>query len=113
MKSLVAACAVAVVLGGGPSFGSRAAATAHLQGEPVQHLGGDANAGFLDVSSDPPAKVFIDDSDTGKVTPVQHFSLNAGHHKLTLVTADGTHKRTIGFTVDAGQTTKLSIHLTS
>jgi hypothetical protein len=112
MKSLIAACAVAVVVAGGPSFAQGAAAETP-RGETRDYRTADKDAGFLDVSSDPPAKVFIDDADTGKVTPVQQLPLKAGHHKLTLVTADGTHKRTIGFTVDAGQTTKLSIHLTS
>ena len=74
---------------------------------------GDHDTGYLDVSSDPPARVHIDDGDTGKTTPVQHLPLKAGHHKLTLVTADGAHKRTIGFTVEAGQTTKLKLHLAS
>jgi hypothetical protein len=73
----------------------------------------DAETGYLDVSSDPPAKIFVDDADTGKTTPAAHLQLKAGHHKLTLVTPDGTKKRTIGFTIEAGQTTKLSIHLAS
>jgi hypothetical protein len=113
MKSLIAACAVAVVVLGGPPFARGAAAAETPRGGAPHCRTADKDAGFLDVSSDPPAKVFIDDADTGKVTPVQQLPLKAGHHKLTLVTADGAHKRTIGFTVDAGQTTKLSIHLTS
>jgi hypothetical protein len=73
----------------------------------------DADMGFLDVSSDPPAKISIDEVDTGKVTPAVHLPLKAGHHKLSLSTPDGSRKRTIGFTVEAGQTTRLSIHLAS
>jgi hypothetical protein len=103
MKALLLACALAVV-------GIAAAPPAARAG---QALHADAETGYLDVSSDPPAQVHIDDADTGKTTPVQHLPLKAGHHRLTLVTADGAHKRTIGFTVEAGQTTKLSIHLTS
>ncbi len=68
-------------------------------------------AGFLNVGSDPPARVIIDDADTKTVTPQPHLELPAGHHKLTLVTLDGTRKRTIGFNVEAGQTTTLTIHL--
>jgi hypothetical protein len=69
------------------------------------------DAGYLDVSSDPPAHVLIDDKDTNTVTPQPRLELKAGHHKLTLVTLDGVRKRTMGFTIEAGQTTKLSIHL--
>jgi hypothetical protein len=103
MRALLLACALVAV---GVAVQAPAARAA-------DSLRGDQETGFLDVSSDPPARVHIDDADTGKTTPVQHLPLKAGHHKLTLVTADGAHKRTIGFTVDAGQTTKLSIHLTS
>ncbi len=59
-----------------------------------------------------PAHVLIDDVDTKTVTPQGHLELKAGHHKLTLVTLDGSRKRTLGFNVEVGQTTKLSIHLT-
>jgi hypothetical protein len=103
MRALLLVCALAGIGNGAPALGDRAA----------EHLRADADTGYLDVSSDPPARVHIDDADTGKTTPVQHLPLKAGHHKLLLVTADGAHKRTIGFTVEAGQTTKLSIHLTS
>jgi hypothetical protein len=103
MRALLLACAL-VAIGVGVNVPVARAADA---------LRGDQETGFLDVTSDPPARVHIDDADTGKTTPVQHLPLKAGHHKLTLVTADGAHKRTIGFTVDAGQTTKLSVHLTS
>jgi hypothetical protein len=105
MKTFLAACglaaavAVAHVSAADPSIG--------------EHRQGDADTGYLDVTSDPPAKVLVDDVDTGKTTPAQHLPLKAGHHKLTLVTPDGAHKRTIGFTIDPGQTTKLSIHLAS
>jgi hypothetical protein len=79
---------------------------------PSQRLG-QADAGVLDVSSDPPARIAIDDADMGKVTPQPRLELKAGHHKLTLTTLDGAHTRTIGFTIAAGQTTKLTIHLGS
>ncbi|HEY5145537.1 MAG TPA: hypothetical protein VII82_02160 [Polyangiaceae bacterium] len=69
------------------------------------------DTGILEVSSDPPAHVLIDDVDTKTVTPQGHLELKAGHHKLTLVTLDGSRKRTLGFNVEIGQTTKLSIHL--
>jgi hypothetical protein len=69
------------------------------------------DTGTLEVSSDPAAHVFIDDVDTKTVTPQPHLELKAGHHKLTLVTLDGSRKRSLGFNVEIGQTTKLSIHL--
>ncbi len=72
-----------------------------------------AGTGYLDVASDPPAKIAIDDADTGKVTPQPHLEVKAGHHKLTLTTLDGAHTRTIGFTVGPGETRKFSFHLAS
>ncbi|WP_394833352.1 PEGA domain-containing protein [Pendulispora rubella] len=65
--------------------------------------------GFLTVSSTPPAKVIIDDHDSGKTTPVEGMRLAVGDHKLTLV--NGNVKRTLGFTITAGQTTRLKINL--
>jgi hypothetical protein len=66
--------------------------------------------GFLDISSDPPdAKILIDDGDVGQTTPQHHLPVHAGHHRLTLVTKDGAHKRSVGITVDAGQTKKLTL----
>jgi len=73
----------------------------------------DAQTGWLDVASDPSAEILVDDVDTNKATPQTHMPLKAGHHKLTLVTKDGAHKRNIGFNVTVGQTTKLTIHLSS
>ncbi len=77
--------------------------------------GADADAqtgtGFLDVSSDPPAKLFIDDVDTGKLTPQPRFELKVGHHKLSLVRLDGGPARTFGFTIEAGETWKFTVHL--
>jgi hypothetical protein len=65
--------------------------------------------GFLTVSSTPPAKVIIDDKDSGRSTPVENLRLAAGDHKLTLV--NGNVKRTLGFTITTGQTTRLKINL--
>ena len=106
--SLVAACALAALVVSG-----EAAAARGLVLQPAEHRVADADTGFLDVTSDPPAKILVDEVDTGKATPAQHLPLKIGHHKLTLVTPDGAKKRTIGFTIEAGQTTKLSIHLAS
>jgi PEGA domain-containing protein len=73
---------------------------------------GDSETGFLDVSSEPSgAKIVIDDADLGQTTPQHHLPVNAGHHRLTLVTSDGAHKLTVGFTVEAGKTKKLTLYL--
>jgi PEGA domain len=72
----------------------------------------DTDTGFLDVSSEPSgAKILIDDADLGQSTPQHHLPVHAGHHRLTLVAGDGVHKLTVGFTVDAGQTKKLTLYL--
>jgi hypothetical protein len=72
----------------------------------------DTDTGFLDVSSEPSgAKILIDDADLGQSTPQHHLPVHAGHHRLTLVTADGAHKLSVGFSVDAGQTKKLTLYL--
>ena len=107
--SLLAALAL-----GGPVRLAAAALPAGAPGPGASHPADDrpGQTGFLDIESDPPAKITIDDSETGKVTP-QHLELPAGHHKLTLVTKDGAHKRTLGFNIQAGQTTKLTLHLSS
>jgi hypothetical protein len=106
MKKLLASVAVS----GAIAFaGANAPAAATLGDRPPTAL-----KGLLDVASDPPAEVFIDETDTGKVTPQHRLELEVGHHKLTLVSKkDSVVKRTIGFNVLAGQTTKLTIHLTS
>jgi hypothetical protein len=67
--------------------------------------------GFLTVSSTPPAKVLVDDQDTGLVTPVVKKELPAGSHRLTLVSTDGHVRRTLGFSINAGKETKLTINL--
>jgi hypothetical protein len=103
MKSFLRRAAIVGILGGAAAVGSLAFA--------AQTPHADADVGYLDVSSDPPAKIVIDELDTGKTTPYEHLALKAGRHKLTLTTADGGRKRTLGFTIDAGQTTKLSVHL--
>jgi hypothetical protein len=99
MRPVIFAVAFALLQGAAPASAALANVTA------------EEGTGFLDVSSDPPAKIIIDDADTGKVTPQPHLALKAGHHRLTLVTLDGAHKRTLGFTLEAGETRKFTIHL--
>jgi len=67
--------------------------------------------GYLTVSSTPPAKVLVDNEDSGRTTPVEKLALPPGDHRLTLVTADGALKRTFGFKITPNQTTRLKIKL--
>ncbi len=100
MKALLSTLARAVVL------------TVSLAGAARPALAGSADMGFLDVSSEPSAaKILIDEVDIGQATPQHHLPVNAGHHRLTLVTSDGAHKLTVGFSVEAGQTKKLTLYL--
>jgi hypothetical protein len=96
MKKILATCAMAAAL------------VPLLSVAPVR---ADGEAGWLDVSSDPPAEIFVDDQDTKTVTPQHHVSLPAGHHNLKLVTTDGSRQRKIGFKVESGKGTTLTIHL--
>ncbi|HSY25333.1 MAG TPA: hypothetical protein VK841_24575 [Polyangiaceae bacterium] len=73
--------------------------------------GDEAHAATLDVASDPVAKILIDAVDTGKTTPERHLFVKPGRHKLTLVTLDGRRQRTLGFTIEAGETRKFTVHL--
>jgi hypothetical protein len=102
MRTLLTMCTLVGALLGPPG----AQASGIVAGRAAQ-----ADVGFLDVGSNPPARIIIDDADTKTVTPQPHLELPAGHHKLTLVTLDGARKRTIGFNVEPGQTTTLTIHL--
>jgi hypothetical protein len=104
MKASLLACALAACLVAG-TLGKAAPAAAAGRA-------GDKDIGFLDVSSDPPgAKILIDDTDTGRTTPQHHLPVKAGHHLLTLVASDSGSKFPVGFTVEAGQTKKLTLHL--
>jgi hypothetical protein len=86
--------------------------TASLFGVAGPALAGNTDTGFLDVSSEPSgAKILIDDVDLGQATPQHHLPVNAGHHRLTLVTSDGARKLSVGFSVEAGQTKKLTLYL--
>src|SRR5580698_4917306 len=102
--SLLAASAVASL------YRTSTAAVAALAA-PHADAGAETGTGFLDVASDPPAKILIDAADTGKVTPQPHMELKVGHHKLTLARLDGGHSRTFGFQIESGQTRKFTVHL--
>jgi PEGA domain len=107
MRRLFWACALTgVLLAGATAFG-QPVGTARAVGP-----ASDTDTGFLDVSSEPSgAKILIDDADLGQTTPQHHMAVRVGHHRLTLVTSDGAHKLTVGFSVEAGQTKKLTLYL--
>jgi hypothetical protein len=107
MRILIAACALTGVLLAGV-----AAPAQPVRAAPVTGPASETDTGFLDVSSEPTgAKILIDDADLGQTTPQHHLPVRVGHHRLTLVTSDGAHKLTVGFTVEAGQTKKLTLYL--
>ncbi len=68
----------------------------------------DGDTGYLTVTSDPPAHVFIDDADTGSTTPLAHYELKAGRHRVVLVTDAGT-RRPIGIVIVAGEEKRLNV----
>jgi PEGA domain len=104
MKALLSACILAMIGLASVAGVARPASIA----APAQEGG----MGFLDVSSEPTgARILIDDADLGQMTPQHHLPVRAGHHRLTLVAGDGAHKLTVGFTVEAGLTKKLTLYL--
>lgn len=70
----------------------------------------DGDTGYLTVTSSPPAHVFIDDTDTGSTTPLTHYALKAGHHRVVLVTDSGT-RRPIGIVIVAGEEKRLNVNM--
>jgi hypothetical protein len=115
MKTLLATCTMtAMLLGASVGLAKPPAPPLLLLPSGAQRAAdADADSGYLDVASDPPgAQILIDGADTGKTTPQPKLPLKAGHHKLT-VSLPGGASRSIGFKVEAGQTTKLTIHLAS
>jgi hypothetical protein len=65
--------------------------------------------GTLIVESDPSAEIVLDREITGLWTP-QVMGLHPGHHTVTLVRRE-RRPSTYGFTIEAGRTTRLTIHL--
>ncbi len=68
------------------------------------------DTGFLTVTSVPPAKLLVDDVDTGKVTPVTRLPLPVGKHRVTLVSDTGA-KRSLGVNIAKGEESRLKVTL--
>ncbi|MBN1654933.1 MAG: serine/threonine protein kinase [Deltaproteobacteria bacterium] len=63
--------------------------------------------GMLSINSVPWARVFIDDKDTGRITPIVSFPIRAGTYNVGLRTPDDKlHIEKI--TINAGETTEIS-----
>jgi hypothetical protein len=68
----------------------------------------DADVGFLEIGSRPPAMILIDGKDTGHVTPIHGDALKLapGQHRLTLTV--GKDRYTFPVTIETGKTTRLT-----
>ncbi|MGE0401887.1 MAG: PEGA domain-containing protein, partial [Kofleriaceae bacterium] len=63
--------------------------------------------GTLMISSKPPCEIWIDGNSTGLMTPQRAIPLSAGKHKITLVSPDKAHKKTIAVEITADKPTKV------
>lgn len=64
--------------------------------------------GTLMISSKPPCQISVDGSPTGLTTPQRAIALPAGHHTVTLVSAeDPSVKRTVSVEINANKPTKV------
>lgn len=66
-----------------------------------------AGTGVLMISSKPPCEIWVDGTSTGLMTPQRAMSLPAGKHKITLVSPDKAHKKTITVEITPDKPTKV------
>jgi len=59
--------------------------------------------GYLTISCDPYAQIFLDGRDLGRTTPMTRYSVPAGKHKITLKAKMGTGKVDFDVNVHRGQ----------
>ena len=64
-------------------------------------------AGVLMISSKPPCEIWVDGASTGLMTPQRSMSLPAGKHKITLVSPDKAHKKTVAVEITPDKPTKV------
>ena len=63
-------------------------------------------AGFLDINSKPPCKIFIDGKDTSLSTPRRGLSLPAGTHRITLINNEFGIRESYTLVIKTGEATK-------
>jgi hypothetical protein len=66
-----------------------------------------AGEGLLMISSKPPTEIIVDGKATGLMTPQRAMKLPAGKHKITLVSPDKAHKKTIAVEITPDKPTKV------
>jgi hypothetical protein len=76
-------------------------------GEPKAEKAVATGEGVLMISSKPPCEIFVDGKATGLMTPQRAMKLPAGKHKITLVSPDKTHKKTIAVEITPDKPTKV------
>jgi hypothetical protein len=70
-----------------------------------------ADSGYVTITCDPPSHVAIDTDDVVGDTPLTHFAIAPGHHKLKLVSLDGGEKQTLGFKIEAGEEKHIDVNM--
>jgi hypothetical protein len=68
------------------------------------------DVGYLTLACEPVANASIDGQAKG-LTPLTKLALPVGAHQITLVSQDGKLKRTLGFKIVKGETTRLNVSL--
>ncbi|MFN0252393.1 MAG: PEGA domain-containing protein [Kofleriaceae bacterium] len=63
--------------------------------------------GVLMISSKPPCEILVNGKATGLMTPQRAMKLPAGKHKITLVSPDKAHKKTIAVEITPDKPTKV------
>jgi hypothetical protein len=63
--------------------------------------------GILNIASKPVARVYIDNQDTGRYTPLMNFKIKSGKHKISLKNTDFGLDKTYYVDVSAGETKKI------
>jgi hypothetical protein len=63
--------------------------------------------GLLDIASKPFARLFINDQDTGRYTPVFNFGITSGNHKITLKNPEHNLDKTYFINVLPGERKKI------
>jgi hypothetical protein len=92
-------------------FAALAASTSSAFAHEPSRAQSPADVGFLSVTSEPSARIFVDDKDTGLSTPQTRMPLPPGRHRLMLVAPDQKAKKSLGFVITKGEETRLRVSL--